>query len=73
MGDLEEVVAKLLEDPATEPIASEIGGASILSHFRSMKNHLGKFCSPSTAMTLSVFGNLLHSPPKNQMQRSGIP
>ena len=52
MAELEEVVAKLLDDPATEPIASEIGGASGLSHFRSMKNHLGKFYSPSTATML---------------------
>lgn len=52
MAELEEVVAKLLDDPATEPIASEIGGAHSLSHFCSMKNHLGKFYSPSTAMML---------------------
>ena len=31
MAELEEVVATLLEDPVTEPIASEIGGASGLS------------------------------------------
>ena len=52
MVELEEVVAKLLDDPATEPIASEIGGASGLSHFCSIKNQLGKFYSPSTAMML---------------------
>ena len=52
MSGLEVVVAKLQDDPVTEPIASEIGGASGLSHFRSTKNHLGKFYSPSTAMTL---------------------
>jgi len=37
MGDLEEVVAKLLDDPATEAAASEIGGALILSRFFSMR------------------------------------
>jgi len=52
MAELEEVVAKLLDDPATEPIASEIGGAPCLSHSRSMKPHPGKFYSPSTAMML---------------------
>ena len=31
MAELEEVVAKLLDDPATELMASEIGGASGLS------------------------------------------
>jgi hypothetical protein len=49
MAELEEIVAKLLDDPATEPVASEIGGAPVLSYFCSMKNHLGKFYSPSTA------------------------
>jgi hypothetical protein len=52
MTELEEVVARLLDDPATEPIASEIGGAFGLSRLRLMKNHLGKFYSPSTAMML---------------------
>ena len=52
MTGLAEVVARLQEVPATEPIASEISGASALSHFCSMKNHLGKFYSPSTAMML---------------------
>jgi len=33
MVELEEVVSKLLDDPATEPIASEIGGASGLFLF----------------------------------------
>ena len=52
MTELEEVVVKLLDDPATEPIASEIGGAPGLSHLCSMNNHLGKFYSPSTEMML---------------------
>ena len=52
MAELEDVVAKLLDDPATEPIASEIGGASGLSLFSPMKNHLGKFYSPSTGTML---------------------
>jgi len=62
MAGLEEVVTKLLEDPATEQIASEIGGASAHSHFCSMKNHPGKFYSPSTAMMLWVFGKPLRNP-----------
>lgn len=66
MAGLEQVVAKLQEDPATEPIASEIGGAFTLSHFHSMKNHLGKSYSPSTAMILSIFGNLPHNPRKSR-------
>ena len=69
MAELEEVVAKLLEDPETEPVASEIGGASNISHFCSMKNHPGKFYSPSTVTTLSVFGGLLHNPQKSRMRR----
>ena len=52
MAELEEVVAKLLDDPATEPIASEIGGVLNSSYFCSVKNHPGKFYSPSTATTL---------------------
>ena len=52
MAELEDVMAKLLDDPATEPIASEIGGASGLSLFSPMKNHLGKFYSPSTGTML---------------------
>ena len=52
MTELEEVVARLLDDPVTEPIASEIGGAFGFSHCHPMKNHLGKFYSPSTAMML---------------------
>ena len=63
---LEEVVAKLQEAPETEQIASEIGGPFILSLFNSMKNHLGKFYSPSTATMLSVFGNLPHNPQNNR-------
>lgn len=62
MAGLEEVVARLQEDPTTEPAASEIGGASALSRFHSTRNHLGKFYSPSTATMLSVFGNLPHNP-----------
>ena len=69
MAELEQVVAKLLDDPATEPIASEIGGASGLSRLRSMKNHLGKFYSPSTVTMLSVFGNLPPNLPKGRMRR----
>jgi len=69
MAELEEVVSKLLDDPATEPIASEIGGASGLTLLRSMKNHLGKSYSPSTAMMLWVFGNLHPNPPKDRMRR----
>ena len=52
MAELEDVVVKLLDDPATEPIASEIGGAPGLSRLCSMNNHLGKFYSPSTEMML---------------------
>jgi len=66
MAELEEVVSRLLDDPATEPIASEIGGASGLTLLRSMKNHLGKSYSPSTAMMLSAFGNLPRNPPKDR-------
>ena len=52
MAELGGVVAKLLDDPATEPIASEIGGVSNSSYFCSVKNHLGKFYSPSTGTML---------------------
>ena len=53
MAELEEVVAKLQEDPATEAIASEIGGAhSSLPGFCSTGNHLGKFYSRYMAMML---------------------
>ena len=68
MAELEQVVSKLLDDPATEPIASEIGGASVLSLLCSIKNHLGKFCSPYTAMMLSAFGNLHPNLPKDRMR-----
>ena len=50
MAELEDVVAKLLDDPATEPIASEIGGASALSHSVFDEESSGKVLQ-------SIYGN----------------